>query len=54
MKYMYMQKCPSYQTMNKKIGILAENRIKSKLKHRKANKSILCGRFGVPYKRPGD
>ena len=35
----------------KKIRILGENGINSKLKHRKAHNSILSGRFGDPYGR---
>ena len=36
----------------KKIRILGENGINSKLKHRKAHNSILSGRFAGPYTRP--
>ena len=35
----------------KKIRILGENGINSKLKHIKAYNSILCGRFADPYRR---
>ena len=38
----------------KKIRILGEYGINFKLKHRKAHNSILSGRFGDPYGRPGD
>ena len=39
---------------SKKIQILGENGINSKLKHRKAHNSILQGRFGDLYGRLGD
>ena len=43
---------PNYKS--KKIQILGENGINSKLKHRKAHNLILSGRFGDQYRRPGD
>ena len=42
---------PNYKS--EKIYILEENVINSKLKYRKAHNSILSGRFGDPYGRPG-
>ena len=36
---------------SKKIRMLGENEINSKLKHRKAHNSILSGRFVDPYRR---
>ena len=39
---------------SKKIRILGENGINSKLKYKKAHNSILSGRFGDLYGRPGD
>ena len=47
-----MPQKPNYKS--KKIWIFGENGINSKLKHRKANDSILYGRFGDPYGRPRD
>jgi len=41
------------RTMIKKVHILRGNRLNFKLKHRKAQKSILCGRFGHLYGRAG-
>ena len=44
---------PNFES--KKIRILGENGINSKLKHRKlAHKLILSWKFGDPYGRPGD
>ena len=48
----YVQKCPRNQS--KKIQILGGDGINSKLKLRKAQYSILCWRFCVPYGRVGD
>ena len=39
---------------SKKILLLGENGINSKLKHTKAHNSNLSGRFGDPDGRPGD
>ena len=39
---------------SKKIQILEENGLNSKLKHRKAHNLILCGSFCDPYGRSGD
>ena len=39
---------------SKKIRILGENGINSKLKYKKAHNSILSGRFGELYGRRGD
>ena len=47
-----MPQKPNYES--KKIRIFGENGINFKLKHRKAHNSILSGRFGDPYGRPGD
>ena len=47
-----MPQKPTFES--NKIRILEENGIHSKLKHRKVHNSILSGRFGDPYKRPGD
>ena len=43
---------PNYKS--KKIQILGENGINSKLKHRKTHNLILSVRFGDQYRRPGD
>ena len=40
---------PNYES--KKIRVLEENGVTSKLKHRKARNSILSGGFGYPYGR---
>ena len=51
----YVRNYPRNRTLNKKkIRILGEYGINFKLKHRKAHNSILSGRFGDPYGRPGD
>ena len=52
-----MPQKPNFES--KEIGILGENGINSKLKHRKVHNSILSGRFCDPYGRrllsyPGD
>ena len=48
-------KCPQNRTMNqtKFAYILGGNGKNFKLKHRKSHNSILSGRFGDPYGRPG-
>ena len=46
-----MPQKPNFES--RKIRSLGENGINSKLKQRKAYNSILSGRFGDPYGRPG-
>ena len=48
------ENAPETEVWIKKIWILGENGINSKLEHRKAHNSILSGRFGDPYGRPGN
>ena len=51
----YVQKCPRKRNMNgKKIRILGENGVTSKLKHRKAHNSIFPFYLGDLVTRPGD
>ena len=47
-----MPQKPTFES--KKIRILGEILIHSKLKHRKVHNSILSWRFGDQYRRPGD
>ena len=53
----YVQKCPRNRTANKKnssfelkMGYI----VNLKLRHRKAQKMSLSGRYGYPYRRAGD
>ena len=50
----YGQKCPRNRTMNKKSLNCEKKELNFKPKHRKAQKSILCERFGDPNGRAGD
>ena len=53
MKYMQkMLQKPNYEL--KKIQILGKKGINSKLKHKKSYNSLLSGKFGDLYGRPGD
>ena len=50
---MHAKKVPETVQWVKKFTFWGGNRLNFKLKHRKAQKSILCGRFGHLYGRAG-
>ena len=50
----YVQKCPWNRTANNKNSSFELKGLNHKLRHRKAQKMILCGRYGDPYGRARD